>query len=79
MIDESVNLFEYQDTGSFEDTAVLCGVPFGQSHRLQLRDAFNGAILGGLASGSNIALGRNSTRVTIKFEILMLPNPTPDN
>ena len=78
-IDVSVNIFEYQDGGSFEDSAVLCGVPFGQSHKLQLIDAFNGTHLGGLASGLNTANGRNNTTVSIKLEILMLPNPTPQD
>jgi len=78
-IDVSVNFFEYQDGGSFEDSAVLCGVPFGQSHKIQLRDAFNGAALGGLASGLNQANGRNNTTISIKLEILMLPNPTPQD
>jgi|TARA_R100001086_G_C11780527_1_gene243497 hypothetical protein len=78
-IDESVNFFEYQDTGSFEDSAVLCGVPFGQKHELKLRDAFNGQVLGGLASGLDTARGRNSTIVSLKLEILMLPNPTPED
>ena len=78
-IDESLNFFEYLDTGSFEDSAVLCGVPFGQTHELTLRDAFNGVTLGGLASGKDTTRGRNSTLVTCKLEILMLPNPTPED
>jgi hypothetical protein len=79
LVNDSCNFFEYLDSGSFEDSAVLCGVPFGQEHHIQLRDAFNGQTLGGLASGVNLANGRNSTEITVKFEILMLPNPTPDN
>jgi hypothetical protein len=78
-IDESINFFEFQDTGSFEDSAVLCGVPFGQKHELKLRDAFNGVTLGGLASGADTTNGRNSTLVSLKLEILMLPNPTPED
>lgn len=78
-IDESVNFFHWIDTGSFEDSAVLCGVPFGQDHTFSVRDATNGVILGGLASGKDITNGRNSTTISIKLEILMLPNPTPDN
>ena len=58
---------------------MLCGVPFGQKHELKLRDAFNGQVLGGLASGLDTARGRNSTIVSLKLEILMLPNPTPED
>lgn len=76
-IDDSVNFFYYQDGSSFEDSAVLCANPFGSNHTLTLRDAFSGQTLGGLASGLNQANGRNTTEVTLKFEILMLPNPTP--
>lgn len=76
-IDDSVNFFYYQDGSSFEDAAVLCANPFGANHSLTLRDANNGVTLGGLASGLNQANGRNSTEITMKLEILMLPNPTP--
>ena len=76
-IDDSVNFFYYQDGSSFEDGAVLCANPFGSRHSLTLRDAFNGVTLGGLASGINTANGRNSTQISMKLEILMLPNPTP--
>ena len=76
-IDDSVNFFYYQDGSSFEDTAVLCANPFGSSHTLTLRDAFSGVTLGGLASGANTALGRGTTEISLKLEILMLPNPTP--
>jgi hypothetical protein len=76
-IDDSVNFFYYQDGSSFEDSAVLCANPFGTTHNLTLRDAFNGTTLGGLASGFNLANGRNTTAISLKLEILMLPNPTP--
>ena len=76
-IDDSVNFFYYQDGSNFEDSAVLCANPFGSGHTLTLRDAFNGVTLGGLASGINTANGRNDTAISLKLEILMLPNPTP--
>ena len=76
-IDDSVNFFYYQDGSSFEDGAVLCANPFGSRHSLTLRDAFNGVTLGGLASGINTGNGRDSTQISLKLEILMLPNPTP--
>lgn len=76
-IDESVNFFYYQDGSSFEDAAVLCANPFGTRHTLTLRDAFSGVTLGGLAAGNNAANGRDSTLISLKLEILMLPNPTP--
>jgi hypothetical protein len=77
LIDESVNFFYYKDDSSFDDAAVLCGTPFGQQLELTLRDAISGVTLGGLASGINILNGRNTTQVSLKLEILMLPNPTP--
>ena len=76
-INDSVNFFYYQDGSSFEDAAVLCANPFGTAHNLTLRDANSGATLGGLASGANTAFGRGTTQISLKLEILMLPNPTP--
>lgn len=77
LVDESINFFYYQDSSSFEDAAVLCANPFGTRHTLTLRDAASGITLGGLAAGNNVANGRDTTQISLKLEIVMLPNPTP--
>lgn len=77
-INESKHCFHYVDNGGFEDGAVLVGNPFGQTHELQLRSAYNGERVQ-LASGLDNARARNGTQIRVKFEFLMLENPTPND
>ena len=77
-ISESNHYYHFMDNGGFEDGATLIGNPFGQEHSLSILSAYNGEKVQ-LASGLDLARGRGSTMVRVKFEFLMLENPTPND
>lgn len=77
-ISESKHYYHYMDNGGFEDGATLIGNPFGQEHSLSILSAFNGEKCQ-LASGLDPSRARNLTQVRVKFEMLMLENPTPND
>ena len=72
----SVNMWEYKDDRSIEDSGVLCANPFGHKFGIKCFSADNGnRVL--MTSGTNIGVAAsNGSCINLELEILMLPNPT---
>tara|TARA_R110002020_G_scaffold435602_1_gene645783 strand:- start:1756 stop:2463 length:708 start_codon:yes stop_codon:yes gene_type:complete len=74
-----VNAWEFEDSRAIEDAGVLCPNPFGRDLTFKLKSVDTGADVA-LTSESNFGVAAsNGTSITIEMEILMLPNPTPDD
>ena len=74
-----VNAWEFEDSRAIEDAGVLCPNPFGRDLTFKLKSVDTGANVA-LTSESNFGVAAsNGTSITIEMEILMLPNPTPDD
>lgn len=75
----TVNLWEYRDDRPIEDAGVLCSNPFGRKMNIELFSVDSGnRVL--MTSLSNLGVAAsNGSSLNIELEILMLPNPTPDD
>tara|TARA_R110000824_G_scaffold284126_1_gene472406 strand:+ start:2120 stop:2827 length:708 start_codon:yes stop_codon:yes gene_type:complete len=74
-----VNAWEFEDSRQIEESGVLCPNPFGRSHTWHLRSIDTGERVR-LTSESNLGVAAsNGSSLSVEFEILMLPNPTPDD
>ena len=74
-----MNSWDYIDTRPIEDGGILCGNPFGQEFRCKLFDP-QSQLQVKLTSEANFGvLASNGSSLTLELEILMLPNPTPDD
>lgn len=73
-IERSNGFFIMEDTTSIFDTGMLCGVPFGNQLEVSFKEPFENVKLGLVDySDTTTFIGG----VSIVFEFLMLPNPTP--
>lgn len=74
-----VNAWEFEDTRPIEDAGVLCSNPFGKTFvcKLKSTDSDNQVKLTSEAN-FNVAAS-NGSSIVLEMDILMLPNPTPDD
>ena len=75
----SVNMWEYEDERPIENSGVLCSNPFGQIVEWKLRDSVNGNIVKLTSEANFNVAASNGSSINIELEVLMLPNPTPDD
>src|SRR5210317_628013 len=74
-----VMMWEYKDDRPIEDAGVLCANPFGRKMEVRLFSTDTGNQVA-LTSAANFGVAAsNGTSLNIEIEILMLPNPTPDD
>ena len=74
-----VMMWEYQDTRPIEDAGVLCANPFGKTMEIRLFSMGDGTKVK-LTSAANLGVAAsNGSSLNLELEILMLPNPTPDD
>ena len=77
-----VNEWLFEDNRSIEDAGILCGNPFGRDISFNFRVA-DGTVANDrvyLTSASNQnGAGATGSSLGVELEILMLPNPTPDD
>jgi len=74
-----VNAWDFEDSRPIEDAGVLCPNPFGSGKVFRLRSVDTGERVT-LTSESNLGVAAsNGSAISIELEILMLPNPTPDD
>ena len=74
-----MNAWEFEDSRPIEDAGILCPNPFGSDKLFKLRsvDTLTQVFL---TSESNAGVAAsNGSSISIELEILMLPNPTPDD
>lgn len=73
-VERSNGFFVMEDTTSIFETGMLCGVPFGNELEVCFRDPFSDDKLGLVDyTDTTTFIGG----ISIVFEFLMLPNPTP--
>ncbi len=74
-----VNAWEYLDQRPIEDAGVLCGNPFGKDLLVSLVDP-EGNVPVKLTSHANFnQAASNGSSLNFEIEVLMLPNPTPED
>lgn len=75
----NVNMWEYRDDRSIEVAGTLCPNPFGKKMNIELFSIDSGnRVL--MTSLSNLGVAAsNGSSLNVELEILMLPNPTPDD
>lgn len=74
-----VMMWEYIDDRPIEDAGVLCANPFGKTMEIRLFSMGDGTQVK-LTSSNNINVAAsNGSSLNIELEILMLPNPTPED
>lgn len=74
-----VMMWEYKDDRPIEDAGVLCANPFGRKMEVRLFSTDSGEQVA-LTSAANFGVAAsNGTSLNIEIEILMLPNPTPED
>ena len=77
-----VNEWLFEDNRSIEDAGILCGNPFGRDITFNFRvaDAAPANEKTYLTSASNPNnAAQNGSTISVELDILMLPNPTPDD
>jgi len=75
----NVNTWEYIDTRPIEDGGILCSNPFGKEFTCKLFDP-QSEFQVKLTSAANFnVVASNGTALYLEMDVLMLPNPTPDD
>lgn len=75
----SVATWEYHDERDIESSGILCPNPFGQNFTVGFRDPVNGNVCKLTSEGNFNVAASNGTSLNLELEILMLPNPTPED
>lgn len=74
-----VNAWEFEDTRPIEDAGVLCHNPFGRKFTVKLKST-DSANQVKLTSQANFNVpASNGSSLILELDLLMLPNPTPND
>jgi hypothetical protein len=74
-----VNTYEFHDTRPIEDAGVLCANPFGKTFSVILKSTDSENKVKMTSEQNFNVAASNGTSLVLEMEILMLPNPTPED
>lgn len=74
-----VNAWEFEDTRPIEDAGVLCSNPFGKKFTCKLKSTDTGNQVKLTSEANFNAAASNGSSIVLELDVLMLPNPTPED